>query len=123
MERREFDLIVIGAGAVGENVADRAVQGGLRVAMVEAELVGGECSYWACIPSKTLLRPSEVRAEAQRTAGTSAPEQRWAEVVEYRDYMIRHLDDTAQVVGYEQTGVRVYRGEAKLAGCGSASAR
>ena len=55
MESAEYDLIVIGAGPVGENVADRAVQGGLTVAIVESELVGGECSYWACMPSKVLL--------------------------------------------------------------------
>ena len=55
MQKDEYDLIVIGAGPVGENVADRAVQGGLSAAIVESELVGGECSYWACMPSKTLL--------------------------------------------------------------------
>ena len=56
-----YDLIVIGAGAVGENVADRAVQGGLSVLIVESELVGGECSYWACMPSKALLRARQSR--------------------------------------------------------------
>ena len=111
-----FDAVVIGAGPPGEVAASRLNEQGLRTALIERELVGGECAYWACIPSKTLLRPPEVRAEAQRTAGTSAPEQRWAEVAEYRDYMIRHLDDTAQVDGYEQSGVRVYKGDAKLAG-------
>ena len=60
MDAAEYDLIVIGAGPVGENVADRAVQGGLSVAIVESELVGGECSYWACMPSKTLLRAGAV---------------------------------------------------------------
>jgi pyruvate/2-oxoglutarate dehydrogenase complex dihydrolipoamide dehydrogenase (E3) component len=113
-----FDAVVIGAGPAGEVAASRLNEQGLRTALIERELVGGECAYWACIPSKTLLRPAEVRAEAQRTAGTSAPEQRWAEVAEYRDYMIRHLDDTTQVDGYEHSGVRVYRGEAKLAGPG-----
>jgi pyruvate/2-oxoglutarate dehydrogenase complex dihydrolipoamide dehydrogenase (E3) component len=113
-----FDAVVIGAGPAGEVAASRLNEQGLHTALIERELVGGECAYWACIPSKTLLRPPEVRAEAQRTAGTSAPEQRWAEVAEYRDYMIRHLDDTAQVEDYEHRGVRVYRGEAKLAGPG-----
>lgn len=111
-----FDAVVIGAGPPGEVAASRLNEQGLRTTLIERELVGGECAYWACIPSKTLLRPPEVRAEARRTAGTSAPEQRWAEVAEYRDYMIRHLDDTAQVDGYEQSGVRVYKGDAKLAG-------
>ena len=114
----QFDVIVIGAGPAGEVAASRLNRGGLRTALVERELVGGECAYWACIPSKTLLRPAEVRGEAERTAGTSGFEQRWAQVAEYRDFMIRHLDDSAQVDGYEHSGVRVYRGEAKLAGAG-----
>jgi dihydrolipoamide dehydrogenase len=113
-----FDAVVIGAGPAGEVAASRLNSQGLRTALIERELVGGECAYWACIPSKTLLRPPEVRAEAKRTAGTSAPEQRWAEVAEYRDYMIRHLDDTNQIDGYERSGVRVYKGEGKLAGAG-----
>ena len=113
-----FDVVVIGAGPAGEVAASRLNQQGLRTALIERELVGGECAYWACIPSKTLLRPPEVRFEAKRTAGTSAPEQRWAEVSDYRDYMIRHLDDSGQVEGYEQSGVRVYKGDGKLAGPG-----
>ena len=113
-----FDAVVVGAGPAGEAAAGRLNDQGLRTALVERELVGGECAYWACIPSKTLLRPPEVRFEAQRAAGTSAPEQRWAEVADYRDWMIRHLDDTNQVKGYEQSGVRVYKGAAKLAGPG-----
>ena len=68
---REFDVIVIGAGAVGENVADRVVQGGLTAVLVEAELVGGECSYWACMPSKALLRPGTALHGAQTVPGAS----------------------------------------------------
>jgi pyruvate/2-oxoglutarate dehydrogenase complex dihydrolipoamide dehydrogenase (E3) component len=113
-----FDAVVIGAGPAGEVAASRLNSGGLRTALVERELVGGECAYWACIPSKTLLRPAEVRGEAQRTAGTSAPEQHWAQIAQYRDYMIRHLDDSAQIDGYEKEGVRVYKGEGRLAGPG-----
>ncbi|MGH2843496.1 MAG: dihydrolipoyl dehydrogenase family protein [Solirubrobacteraceae bacterium] len=113
-----FDAIVIGAGPAGEVAASRLSTQGLRTALIERELVGGECAYWACIPSKTLLRPAEVRGEAERTAGTSAPEQQWAQIAEYRDFMIRHLDDTAQVDGYEKDGVRVYKGDGKLAGPG-----
>jgi pyruvate/2-oxoglutarate dehydrogenase complex dihydrolipoamide dehydrogenase (E3) component len=113
-----FDAIVIGAGPAGEVAASRLNTHGLRTALVERELVGGECAYWACIPSKTLLRPAELRGEAQRTAGTSAPEQQWAQIAEYRDFMIRHLDDSAQIEGYEKEGVRVYKGEGMLAGPG-----
>lgn len=111
-----FDAIVVGAGPAGEVAASRLPKLGLRTALVERELVGGECAYWACIPSKTLLRPPEVRFEAQRTAGTAAPEQSWSEVAEYRDYMIRHLDDGNQVAGYERDGVSVYKSEARFTG-------
>src|SRR3546814_6526822 len=69
MGAREYDVIVIGAGPVGENVADRAVQGGLTAVIVEAELVGGECSYWACMPSKALLRSGAVLRAAQAVDG------------------------------------------------------
>jgi pyruvate/2-oxoglutarate dehydrogenase complex dihydrolipoamide dehydrogenase (E3) component len=113
-----FDAVVIGAGPAGEVAASGLNAQGLRCALIERELVGGECAYWACIPSKTLLRPAEVRGEAERTAGTCAPEQRWEQIAEYRDFMIRHLDDAAQVDGYEKQGVRVYRGEGRLAGPG-----
>ncbi|MGH2946239.1 MAG: dihydrolipoyl dehydrogenase family protein [Solirubrobacteraceae bacterium] len=111
-----YDAIVIGAGPAGEVAAARLPKLGLRTALIERELVGGECAYWACIPSKTLLRPPEVRAEAKRTAGTAEPEQRWADVAAYRDFMIRHLDDARQVAGYEQSGVRVYKSAARITG-------
>ena len=69
MSEREFDVVVIGAGPVGENVADRAVQGGLTAVIVESELVGGECSYWACMPTKALLRPGTALRAARRVPG------------------------------------------------------
>src|SRR6476619_6313704 len=71
MATREYDLIVIGAGPVGENVADRAKQGGLSVVVVESELVGGECSYWACMPSKAMLRAGAAVRAAQRVKGAA----------------------------------------------------
>src|SRR5690606_17131364 len=67
----EFDVIVVGGGAVGENVADRTVQGGLTTLIVEAELVGGECSYWACMPSKALLRSAQALRSARRVPGAA----------------------------------------------------
>jgi dihydrolipoamide dehydrogenase len=71
MNAREDDVVVIGAGAVGENVADRTVQGGLETVIVEEELVGGECSYWACMPSKALLRPGAAVRAAQAVGGAA----------------------------------------------------
>lgn len=113
-----FDAVVIGAGPAGEVAVSRLAAGGMRVALVERELVGGECAYWACIPSKTLLRAPEVRAEARRTAGTSEPALSWSEIAEYRDFMVRNLDDSAQVAGYRKMGVTVQRGVARILGPG-----
>lgn len=112
----DFDVIVIGAGPGGETAASRLHAGGRRVALIEQELIGGECAYWACIPSKTLLRPPEARAEAAHAAGLSTPAQNWAALRDYRDYMIRHLDDTEQVTGYEKQGVTVIKATAALVG-------
>jgi dihydrolipoamide dehydrogenase len=112
----DFDALVIGAGPGGEVVASRLLDGGMRVALVERELVGGECAYWACIPSKTLLRPPEVRTEATRAAGVFTPEQDWATIRDYRDTMIRHLDDSHQVTSYQQQGVTVFKATARLVG-------
>ena len=109
-----FDAIVIGAGPAGEVASSRLLKQGLRTALVERELVGGECAYWACIPSKTLLRAPEAQAEARRAAGLDEPGVRWQEIVKYRDYMIRGLDDSGAVAGYEKSGVTVVKGEARI---------
>src|SRR5699024_106868 len=95
-----YDVIVIGVGPVGENVADQAVRGGLSVAMVEDRLAGGECSYWACIPTKALLRPVQVLAEARRLPSTSPAITGPLEVraaLARRDEATKHLDDSGQV--------------------------
>jgi dihydrolipoamide dehydrogenase len=112
----DFDAIVIGAGPGGEGAASRLLAGGLRVALIERELIGGECAYWACIPSKTLLRPVEASAEAGDAAGLSTPQVDWAGLRDYRDYMIRHLDDTNQIAGYHEHGAIVIKGGARLVG-------
>ncbi len=114
----EFDVVVIGAGPGGEVAADRLHTGGLRVALVERELIGGECAYWACIPSKTLLRPPETREEAHRAPGLEQPALAFADAAPYRDVMIRGLDDSRQVRGYEQQGVTVVKGVGRIAGAG-----
>lgn len=106
-----FDLIVLGAGPAGETVASRLADSGLQTALIEQELIGGECAYWACIPSKTLLRPGEVRHEAELAPGLTSPTWRFAEVAKYRDYMIRDLDDRGQEEEYEDDGIRVVRGK------------
>jgi pyruvate/2-oxoglutarate dehydrogenase complex dihydrolipoamide dehydrogenase (E3) component len=117
-----FDVIIIGMGPGGEACAGRLLAAGKRVAVIEKELIGGECAYWACIPSKTLLRPPEARAEATRAAGLATPALDWAGLRDYRDYMVRHLDDTAQVAGYEKAGATVIKGQARLAGPGRVEA-
>jgi pyruvate/2-oxoglutarate dehydrogenase complex dihydrolipoamide dehydrogenase (E3) component len=117
-DNERFDAVVLGAGPAGEAAVSRLHEQGLRTALVERELVGGECAYWACIPSKTLLRPVEARAEAERAKGVATPERQWQEAVAYRDYMIRNLDDAKQVEDYEREGIRVYKGQAKLRGPG-----
>ena len=117
-----FDVIIIGMGVGGEAAAGRLLAAGRRVALVERELIGGECAYWACIPSKTLLRGPEVRAEASRAAGVATPVLDWPGLRDYHDYMVRRLDDTAQVKDYEQAGATVIKGPARLAGHGRVEA-
>jgi len=118
MSAQSYDAVVMGGGPAGEVAVSRLNDQGLKVALVERELVGGECAYWACIPSKTLLRPPETRAEAGRTAGVTRPQIEWVEVAKYRDYMIRNLDDSTQVEGYRKDGVDVFKGESRIAGPG-----
>lgn len=114
-----FDAVIIGAGPGGEALVSRLPKQGLRVALVERELVGGECAYWACVPSKTLLRPPEARAEARRAAGLAEPEQRWREIADYRDVIIRNLDDSSAVAGYaEMDNVEVFKGAGRIDGPG-----
>ncbi len=113
-----FDAVILGMGPGGEVVAGRLLGAGKKVAVVERELLGGECAYWACIPSKTLLRPPEVKSEATRAFGTGTPELDLESIFDYRDYIIRNLDDSGEVESYEEMGARVVRGEGRLSGPG-----
>ncbi|HET7368476.1 MAG TPA: NAD(P)/FAD-dependent oxidoreductase [Gaiella sp.] len=116
MDEREFDVVVIGAGAPGEVIAGRLGQAGVSVAIVEERLVGGECSFYACMPSKALLRPLEIRAEAARVKGVEIGELDVPAVLARRDEVIHDLDDSSQVPWLTDRGVTLVRGHGRLAG-------
>ncbi|MFJ8844828.1 dihydrolipoyl dehydrogenase family protein [Streptomyces cyaneofuscatus] len=114
-----YDVVVIGAGPVGENVADRARAAGLSTAVVESELIGGECSYWACMPSKALLRPVVARADARRVPGLSTTVQGPLDVqavLAHRDDKTSNWKDDGQVGWLESVGADIYRGTGRLTG-------
>ncbi|SDB89433.1 dihydrolipoamide dehydrogenase [Sanguibacter gelidistatuariae] len=114
-----FDVVVIGAGAVGENTAERAGRTGLSVAVVEDALVGGECSYWACMPSKALLRPGAALAAARGVPGVAemlTGELDPAPVLARRDTFTSHWHDDSQVSWLEGAGITLIRGRARFTG-------
>ena len=114
-----FDVVVIGAGPAGENVADRVVKAGLRAVVIESELVGGECSYWACMPSKALLRPGEALRAVQRVPGAREAvtgKVDLKEALTRRDAMISDLDDKWQVKWLVANDISLIRGHGRLTG-------
>ena len=114
-----FDVIVVGGGPAGEVAVERVAKGGLSVALVERELVGGECSYWGCIPSKTLVRPGDVLAAARRVPGATeavtGPIDAGAAFAQ-RDYMTSSWSDEGQERWLSQVGATLVRGHGRLAG-------
>ncbi len=114
-----YDLIVIGAGSTGENVADRAVQGGLTAVIIEDELVGGECSYWACMPSKALLRSGEALRAAQAVPGAAEAVTGGLDVpavLARRDMFTSDWDDASQVEWLDSAGITLVRGRGRITG-------
>src|SRR5215210_2816943 len=119
MSEHSFDVVVMGAGPAGEVAAGRLADAGLEVAVLESHLIGGECSYYACMPSKGLLRPGELLAEVRRIPGTGeavGAELDAQAVLKRRDEIVHDLDDSSQLPWLEDKGIALFRGHGVLTG-------
>jgi len=124
----KYDLVVLGGGSAGETAASRVAASGRRVALVESRLVGGECPYWGCIPSKALLIAASRRRQAERASAFGAvpspldvgdQAEAWARAVDLRDERAKHLDDTETAQGLQQQGVEIVRGQGRIVAQGT----
>jgi pyruvate/2-oxoglutarate dehydrogenase complex dihydrolipoamide dehydrogenase (E3) component len=116
-----YDAVIVGSGPGGRAVARTLAGEGWRVAMIERELVGGECPFWACIPTKTLLRPVEVQLGARHYPGLTPAPVDWPAIAAYRDYMNSGLDDAEKTKAHERMGIEVIHGDGRIAGPGVVS--
>jgi pyruvate/2-oxoglutarate dehydrogenase complex dihydrolipoamide dehydrogenase (E3) component len=113
-----FDVVIVGTGTAGEFAAHRLAARGMSVAVIERERIEGECAYWACNPSKTLLRPVSLWGESVKCFGTEPVTLKWPEISDYRDEMVRHYDDSVFAGRLEEAGITLVRADARLDGPG-----
>lgn len=112
------DIAIVGAGTGGEVCAHQLARAGRKVAVIERELIGGECDYWACMPSKALIRPAALLSQIDLGVGLARPDLRWDDMIAFRDEAVQHLDDTPQVEAFAREGILFIRGNAHLDGPG-----
>jgi dihydrolipoamide dehydrogenase len=113
-----YDAVILGAGPGGEVALNTLAKAGKRLALVEMELIGGECTNWGCIPSKTLLRPPELKGQSTKAAGVPTPTLDWPRLAEYRDYMVSNHDDGGRIRRYEERGIAVVKAPGRIDGPG-----